>query len=528
MSHPGQGPCDAGVAGHARDGDAVAGCSAATGRWVLAATILASSMSFIDGTVVNVALPTLQKSLGASVADLQWVVESYALTLSAFLLLGGVLGDRYGRNRVMAVGVALFAAASLWCGFAPDAGQLIAARAVQGLGAALLVPNSLAIINANFGKGDRGRAIGTWSAFSALTTAAGPVLGGWLIDAASWRWIFFINLPPAALILWMLWARVPETRDPKPPSRVDWLGAALASAGLGGLVFGLIEAGQKGLGDPLVWAPVAAGLLALGAFLVVEARLREPMMPLAVFRSATFSGANLITLCLYAALGAAFFLLPFNFGQIQAMSATEIGLALLPFVVLMVVLSRWAGGLVDRLGGRLPLAAGSAIAALGYALLLIPDAGASYWLGFLPGLMVLGLGMAVAVAPLTTVVMAAVDDSRGGIASGINNTVARMAGLLAVAAIGLLAVRLFQGAAAAAAADLPDVVRQALAGHDLQLTSISLPDGLGAEAARQARAAVEAAFVYSFRWSMAACAALAALASLTAWLMVRKEPDPSA
>ena len=484
-------------------------------------------MSFIDGTVVNVALPTLQKSLGATVAELQWVVEAYALSLSACLLLGGVLGDRYGRNRVMALGVALFAVASIGCGAAADAGQLIAARGVQGLGAALMVPNSLAIISANFGEGERGRAIGTWSAFSALTTAAGPVLGGWLIDAVSWRWIFFINLPPAMLVLWMLWRRVPETRDPNPSGPIDWPGALLASLGLGGIVFGLIEAGHRGFGDLLVILPVLAGAAALVGFFLVERHGRHPMMPLGLFRSPTFSGANLITLFLYGALGATFFLLPFNLIQIQGLNTAETGLALLPFVIILVLLSRWAGGLVDRFGGRAPLVVGSSVAALGYGLLVLPGAAASYWSGFLPGLVVLGLGMAVAVAPLTTVVMGAVDSARGGVASGINNTVARAAGLLAVAAIGLLAVRLFQSSAAAAAADLPAAVREALGAQRLQLAAISIPRDLPTDQVAQLRDVVNNAFVFSFRWTMAVCAALSLGAALVAWLMIGRSGRPS-
>ncbi|HEY9881095.1 MAG TPA: DHA2 family efflux MFS transporter permease subunit [Leptolyngbyaceae cyanobacterium] len=318
-------PCDAPCQRNAR-------------AWVLAATILGSSMAFIDSTVVNVALPTLQTQLNASVADVQWVVESYALFVAALILVGGSLGDHFGRRRIFVMGVALFAIASLWCGLSPTIEQLILARGVQGIGGALLIPGSLAIIGASFPDSERGRAIGLWSGFTAITSAAGPVLGGWLIETFSWRWVFLINLPLAAIVIAMsLWC-VPESRDAE-ASGLDWLGALLAIAGLGCMVYGLLESASVGFSTELIGI-IGVGLLILAGFLWWESHLTSPMMPLGLFRSRTFSGANLLTLLLYSALGGALFFLPFNLIQVQGYSATAAGAALLPFPLIMFLLSR--------------------------------------------------------------------------------------------------------------------------------------------------------------------------------------------
>src|SRR5882724_7430686 len=344
-----QEPCDKNVI---RSRPAKAPCSKSRGRWTLAATILASSMAFIDGTVVNVALPALQTSLNATAVDMQWIIESYSLLLSALLLIGGSLGDHYGRRRVFVAGVTLFAFASAWCGLAPDIHQLIVARAAQGLGAALLVPGSLAIISSSFPENERGRAIGTWSGLSAITTAIGPVIGGWLIEHVSWRAVFFINIPIALLIIFISLRSVPESSD-KESAGLDWWGAIVGTLGLGALVYGLIESSQLGFGDRSVLAALVAAAALLALFLILEERVPNPMLPLALFRSRTFTGANLLTFLLYGALGGTLFFLPLNLIQVQHYSATAAGAALLPFVLIISFLSRWSGGLVERYGPKL-------------------------------------------------------------------------------------------------------------------------------------------------------------------------------
>jgi EmrB/QacA subfamily drug resistance transporter len=514
-------PCDEGVI---RSGSTAAPCQRAAAPWVLAAAILASSMSFIDGTAVNVALPALQAELGATVAQVQWVIEAYALFLSALLLVGGSLGDRFGRRRVFLVGVVGFALASAWCGVAPGTGQLIAARAAQGIAAALLVPGSLALLSASFDEKRRGRAIGTWSGFSAITAAVGPLIGGWLIDHASWRWVFFLNLPLALAVVVISLRFVQESKDPEAASRLDLPGALLATLGLGGVTFALIESSRREWSDPSVLSALGLGVLSLAGFLWVEARSPAPMMPLSLFRSRTFAGANLLTLWLYAALGGALFFLPFNLIQVQGYSATGAGAALLPFVLLMFLFSRWSGGLVERFGARRPLIVGPAVTAVGFALFVLPEIGGSYWTTFFPAVFVLGAGMTISVAPLTTTVMGAVEERHAGLASGINNAASRSAGLLAIAALGVLLLSVFSRGLDRRLSDLdlPPATRQALEKERDRLVALEAPAGTDAATRDRIDAAVNRSFVDGFRAAMVAAAGLALLASASAAWLIRE------
>jgi EmrB/QacA subfamily drug resistance transporter len=505
-------------------------CSKRAAPWVLAATILGSSITFIDSTVVNVALPVLQRDLGTDIVGAQWIVEAYSLMLSALILVGGSLGDRLGRKRIFSAGLLLFAIASAGCGLAQTTSHLIAARAVQGVGAAMLVPGSLAIISASFSKAERGRAIGTWSGFTAISAGAGPVLGGWLIENVSWRWIFFINLPLAALVLAITWWHVPESRDERAGERVDILGAAMATLGLGGVVYGLLESGERGFRSPRVVVSFAAGVVLLILFVIVERRRgQRAMMPLALFRSQTFAGANLLTFFLYGALGGLMFFLPFNLIQVQGYSATQAGAALLPFVLMMFLLSRWAGGLVGRYGAKLPLVVGPIVASAGFALFMLPGAAAgSYWTSFFPAVFVMSLGMATSVAPLTTTVMGAVEERHAGIASGVNNAVSRTAGLISIAVLGIVMTGAFARNfnARLQQLELPSETRAVLEAQTSRLATINIQDGLSVETKQAVKRAVEESFISGFRVVILIASALALLSACFAWLLIEGKASP--
>jgi EmrB/QacA subfamily drug resistance transporter len=515
-------PCDEAVI---RSRIAAMPCRREQGVWVLVATILASSMAFIDSTVVNVALPALQNSFGASVVGVQWVVESYGLTLAALILVGGSMGDLFGRRRMFLLGVAVFTIASVACGLASSIGQLIAARTIQGVGAAFLVPGSLALISSSFGERERGRAIGTWSGSTAVTTAIGPVLGGWLIEHLSWRWAFFLNVPLAvAVILTSFWC-VPESSS-RQHRRIDWPGAVAATLSLTGLTFAFIESTRLGWRHPLVLTSLVVGVVGPVAFQRIEATAVAPLVPLSLFRSRAFSGANLLTFSLYAAIGIFFFVLPLDLIQVQQYSATMAGAAILPMILIVFLLSRWSGGLVNRYGARLPLIVGPVIAAFGFLLFSVPSVGGSYWSTFFPAVVVLGLGMAASVAPLTTVVMEAVDEDRAGTASGINNAVARVAGLLAIAFLGLVIVGAFQNQLNRhlATIAMPSDSRAELQSNVGRLAALKAPAGTDPVTASAIESSILSSFVFSFRLVMWICGALALASAAIALRMI---PAPS-
>jgi len=490
-------------------------------RAVLVATILGSAIAFIDATAVNVALPVIQRELGADAAQMQWVVESYQLFLSALILLGGSLGDLYGRKRVFLAGTVVFALGSVGCAVAADVHVLVAARCVQGIGAALAVPQSLALISATFDGAERGRAIGTWSGFSAMTGAIGPVLGGVLAQHASWRWVFVINVPIALIVIAVAWRGVPESRDASAPRRLAVGGALLATAALAVLTYGLIAAQDVAHArGPL--ALIVLGLALLAAFIAVERRERAPMIPLDVFRSRTFSAANAYTLLLYAALGGSLYFLPYLLVDIQNYTPTAAGAAGLPFVVLMFSLSRWSGGLVARIGARTPLIVGALLAACGFLAYARPALDESYWTSYFPASLLLGLGASFFVAPLTTTVLAAVDTERSGIASGVNNAVARTAGLIAVAGLGIVLADVFDAGFDRRIAGRHVSARTAAIARDdrARLYAGTVPRDVPSRDRAAVEAAVRDGYLAGFRGVMLGSVVLCVLAAGTAALWI--------
>ena len=411
--------------------------ASARGRWVLLATVLGSAMASIDATVVGIALPAIGKDFHASLSTLQWVVTAYTLTLAGLLLLAGSLGDRYGRKKIFLIGVVWFALASVLCGIAPNAPVLIAARAVQGIGAALLTPGSLAIIEASFRPDDRSKAIGAWSGLSGVGTAIGPFLGGWLISAASWRLIFYINLPLAILVVAVSLRHVPESVDPQETGTLDYPGAVLVTLGLIGLTYGLINGSAVGWTNPGSLIALIAGVVLLAAFILWERRAPEPLLPLSLFSSLQFTAANVLTFVVYGALGGILFLLPLQLEQVSGYTPLEAGVALLPVTVIMLLLSARSGALAARIGPRLQMSVGPLVIGVGFFLFarIGPSAGPSgnYVTEVLPAVLVFGFGLAINVAPLTSTVLAAAPAENAGMASAVNNDVARAAGLLAVA-----------------------------------------------------------------------------------------------
>jgi EmrB/QacA subfamily drug resistance transporter len=523
MINPRARPC---AEGTIRSTGHVTGFALSDKTWTLIAGILGSSTAFVDESVVNVALPSIETQLSAPVAVVQWVVNAYTLCVAALLLIGGAAGDRFGRRKIFVAGIGIFATASIWCGFAGNVPELITARAVQGIGAALVIPCSLALIGASFDESERGKAIGTWSGFAALAGAVAPILGGFIIDHLSWRTIFFINpflALPAALIALEF---VPESRDPEAPKALDWFGTLLVFAGLGTLVAGLIWAPGLGWGNPIVIGLLSVGTVLLLAFIVHEARTSAPLIPPALFSSRDFTGVNLLTFLLYGALGGAFFFLPFDLIQVHGYSATQAGSAFLPFTVILGALSRWSGGLLDRFGARLPLIVGPIIAGLGFLLLVVPGSRGSYWTTFFGPMVVLGFGMAISVAPLTTTVMNAVDRRYVGIASGVNDAVATVASLLAVAVFGIVALTISDSSLnhQLASVQVSAEVRSAIESAKGKFV-IEPMLGLGQSAEQQTAAeAIRESLSAGMRASMLLAAALALAGALLAALTISAKP----
>jgi EmrB/QacA subfamily drug resistance transporter len=496
-----------------------------TQKSTLLACILASSLVFIDSTALNVALPALQEDLGITGTELLWIINSYALFLSALLLVGGSMGDLYGRNKVFLTGLGVFSISSLICGISQSPLQLIVARAFQGIGGALLIPGSLSILSSQFGVENRGRAIGLWSTFSALTAIFGPILGGWLAGLGLWRVIFFLNVPLSAVVFITMLARVPESRNPK-ARKLDIWGATLVTIGLAGITYGFIESPKQGFGNIKIASSLLIGGLALLGFIVVQRHSSHPMMPLKLFRSKTFSGANLLTLFVYAALGGAMFFLPLNLIQIQGYSELQAGLAMLPMIILIAGISTFAGKFSDKMGARIPLIIGPVITSAGFFLFSTygitrgPDA---YWTSFFLSFLLLGTGMGITVAPLTIAVMGAVSEDNTGIASGINNTIARSAGVLAVALLGAMVLYTFSKSIEQEmeVMDISIEMKNEIMTESLKFAAAKVPDGLSSVKKDLIKNLLNDSFVDSFNRVVYVASILTLLGGLMSIILIR-------
>jgi EmrB/QacA subfamily drug resistance transporter len=498
-------------------------------NWVLIAAILGSSMSFVDATAVNVALPIMQRDLHASSAQVQWVVEGYALFLAALVLVGGSLGDILGRKKMFVLGIVLFAIASGACAIAPTIGLLILARCAQGIGGALAVPESLALISATYTGDERGKAIGTWSGFASITGAAGPLIGGVLAQHASWRWVFVINIPIALAVVLIAWNHVPESKDENAVRGIDWTGALLATGGLGALVYGFIRL-QSVRSDEIGLAAVVAGVIILAIFGYAQAHERHPMMPLGLFRSRTFSVANIYTFLIYMVIGGSMYFFPFVLIDVQRYTPTAAGAAGLPFVVLMFLLSRWSGGLISRLGARVPLVIGATLAGIAFLLYSLPGIGGAYWTTYFPAAFTLGIGAAFFVAPLTTTVFDSSDPSQSGIASAINNAVSRTSGLVAIAVFGIILSVVFDrgfDARIAARNVAPGTIRLLTQERD-RLTPGTIPPGIPAADRGTVELALANGYLAGYRAVMYTSAGIAFGAAFIAFVFLpRKGKAPA-
>ena len=493
--------------------------------WLLIATILGSSMAFIDYSVANVALPVLQKELSATLAQAQWVVEIYILFVASLILVGGSLGDRFGRKRVYVIGIVTFACASIFCGLAATANQLIVARAFQGVGGALLIPGSLSLLRAHFGERESGKAIGTWSGFSALMSVVGPLLGGFLIEYVSWRWIFYINIPIAIATLVILYLYVGESRSDE-QGGLDYIGAVLETIGLGLVVYGLIKAGHAGLMDPEAVATFSGGIVLLLIFIVHEARTTTPMMPLFLFRSSTFTGVNLLTLLLYGALTGSMFFTQFALLQVQGYTPLMAGAVFAPFAILMFFFSRHAGRLATTTGPRLPLTIGPLLTALGMLLFTRAGREADYWTTYFPAILVMGSGMTLVVAPLTATAMGCVEEKYAGLASGVNNAVSRTGGLLAIAVMGIIMQISFNANLESRldGIDLAPRTRAALDAERVKLAAAEIPAGLEPERREVVQTAIFDAFIDGYHQMLRVCALITLVGTAMAFFMIRSKP----
>ena len=502
----------------------------AAGRWVLVSTILASAMAFIDGTALNVVLPALQKGLNATGADLFWILNAYLLVLAALILVGGSLGDRLGRKRIFMTGITIFILGSAACGFAPDVHWLVAFRVLQGIGGALMIPGSLSLLSSSIDEKERGKAIGTWSAVTTVVTMGGPILGGALADAGLWRYIFFINVPIGVGALLILSRKVAESKDAEGARGLDLPGVFAIALGLAALTFGFLRMPALGITSPAIWGSLARGMLLLGLFVRIEARSKQPMMPLFLFANRTFSAVNALTFFLYAGLGAGMLFLSLNLVQAQGYSQLESGLTFLPFTVLMIGLARWAGTLADKHGARLFLIFGPAAAGLGLLILSFVGATrgpAAYWTSFLPGVLVFGLGLAFTVAPLTTTVMTSVPDAHTGTASGINNAMTRIANVFANAIFGALAVLLFTGALRhrLEGSGLSPQVRSAVMAQAASLGNAQPPAGVPAAEKARVAGLYREGFIAVYANVLRIAAGLAWLGALIGVFFVRGRPE---
>lgn len=491
-----------------------------TESWILIATILGSSMAFIDSTAMNVVLPVFQLELNAKISQVQWVIEAYALLLASLLLLGGALGDHYGRKKIFLLGIIVFSLSSLWCGLSGNIQQLIIARALQGIGSALLVPGSLAIITSSFSQDKRGKAIGTWAAFTALMTALGPLLGGWLSEHISWRWVFFINIPISILVIATLIKFVPEINNERSSSKIDLFGGILITLSLGAIVFGLIESSNHGFGNPFIIPSMLAGVCLFIVFIIYERRIQNPLVSLNLFKNRVFTGGNIITFFLYSALSGATFFVPFNLIQMQGYSPTEGGAAFLPLLAVLFLLSRWSGSIVDKYGAKRPLIIGPLVSAAGYIMLSVNDLSISnYWNGFFPAILVLGFGMSATIAPLTTAVMNAAHTNHSGVASGINNSVGRVAGVLSIAFLGLLMFTMFDLNInnSLNGVEIPYSVKESIRQQTTKLAAIKIPEDIDLQTQSQLKQMVYNSYQASFKIVMYIISGLAVLSSVVSY-----------